>query len=602
MSPIERFLGCALLSGAALASAQVRVDGETKVWHTLTLNFRGPESEETASAPNPFLDYRLQVHFRAPSGREYNVPGFFDGDGAGGGRGGVWRARFTPDEPGAWRYRASFRTGAGVAVETDPEAGKPAAFDGASGTVRIAPRDPKAQGFARWGRLEYAGGHYLKFRDGGYWIRGGTDSPENFLAYAGFNNTPPSHRFADHVADWRPGDPDWGGGKGKAIIGALNYLAARHVNSIYFLAMNIGGDGKDVWPWAGTPDPKGNPANDNLHFDTGKLAQWETVFAHAGRRGLFLHFVLNEAEEENKRELDNGELGTERKLYYRELIARFSHHLALQWNLCEEYNLRFNFGPERIRAFAGYIREVDPYRHPVTVHPVGDPLGALRFTFGDERFSMTSIQLGWRRIDTLVEEFRRETAAAGRPLPVSMDEFTVEKGQKSPAQPVNDPEAHRKQKLWPVLLSGGMIEFILEDLLGTDSFKTPPLEALWNYTWYARRFLEQELPFQEMSPNDELVTGESTLRVSLGKGQFFDLGAQVLAKPGHVWAVYLPVAASAGEIDLGGAGRRFALRWYNPRTGLFEGAARTVQGGRRVPLGAPPSAPSEDWVVLVKAP
>jgi len=53
----------------------------------------------------------------------------------------------------------------------------------------------------------------------------------------------------------------------------------------------------------------------------------------------------SEAEEPNKRELDDGELGTERMLYYRELIARFGHHLALQWNLCEEYNLGLDLDP-----------------------------------------------------------------------------------------------------------------------------------------------------------------------------------------------------------------------------------------------------------------
>lgn len=167
--------------------------------------------------------------------------------------------------------------------------------------------DPEAPGYSRWGRLEYAGGYYLKFKDGPYWIRGGTDSPENFLAYAGFDNTTPSHTYAAHVDDWRPGDPDWGKGRGRAIIGALNYLAAKHVNRIYFLTMNVGGDGDDVWPWNGAPKPKGDPGDDNLHFDIGKLQQWETVLQHAQQRGIFLHFVLNEAEAPNKRELDDGE-------------------------------------------------------------------------------------------------------------------------------------------------------------------------------------------------------------------------------------------------------------------------------------------------------
>jgi len=38
--------------------------------------------------------------------------------------------------------------------------------------------------------------------------------------------------------------------------------------------------------------------------------------------------------------LDSGELGNERKLYYRELIARFGHHVSLE-NLGSE-----NLGPE----------------------------------------------------------------------------------------------------------------------------------------------------------------------------------------------------------------------------------------------------------------
>ena len=46
-----------------------------------------------------------------------------------------------------------------------------------------------------------------------------------------------------------PGDTDWRGGAGRNIIGALNYLASRGMNSVYFLTMNVTGDGADVWPW-----------------------------------------------------------------------------------------------------------------------------------------------------------------------------------------------------------------------------------------------------------------------------------------------------------------------------------------------------------------
>ena len=62
-------------------------------------------------------------------------------------------------------------------------------------------------------------------------------------------------------------------------------------------------------------------------MDVSKLAQWEIVFEHADKKGLFLHFKMQERE--NSFLLDGGELGTERKLYYREPIARFGHHLSL---------------------------------------------------------------------------------------------------------------------------------------------------------------------------------------------------------------------------------------------------------------------------------
>lgn len=594
------FTFASLLIVAGASAGQITVDGAAVVWQPLSFTFAGPEAAENDSSPNPFLDLRLQVTFTGPTGERFVVPGFFDGDGRGGPQGNAWRVRFTPNKPGRWTYSAALRAGPAVAIDLAPEAGEPRTLPSQTGMFEVTPRDPAAPGFARWGRLAYVGAHYLKFQDGPYWLRGGADEPEDFLGYAGFDRTPPRHRYAAHEADWQPGDPDWGDGRGRAIIGALNYMAAQHVNSIYFLTMNVGGDGKDVWPWSGAINPKGSPDNDNLHFDVGKLRQWEIVFAHAQRLGIFLHVVFNEAEAANKRELDEGELGPERKLYYREMIARFGHHLALEWNLCEEYNLQFNLGAERVRAFADYVRSVDPYEHPVTVHCAGDPVEELRFTFGDPRFSLTSIQLNQRPIHEVTEAFRRETAKAGRPLPVSLDEFTLDRGQRASHIPVDDADGHRREKIWPTYLSGGMIEFILDDLLRTDSFKTPEREKLWTYLWYARRFLEEHLPFWQMEPADELSTGGSTIPLGVGKGRTVPLGPQVFAQRGEVYAVYFPTASTTGTLDLTALQGTARQRWFNPRTGEFCGEALQITGGARREVGPPPDDPAEDWVVLIE--
>ncbi|MEI2724600.1 MAG: DUF5060 domain-containing protein [Verrucomicrobiota bacterium] len=416
------FCGCASHSvQKPTAATDVSVTGTLKKWEAVSIAFQGPVADAADNNPNPFLDYRLQVSFTGPGGKQYNVPGFFDGDGKGGRVGKVWRVLFSPDENGRWRFQASFRKGSQVAVSLEANAGEPVGFDGVQGTFAVKPQDKDAAGYLKWGRLEYVGKFYLKFRDGPYWIKGGTDEPEDFLGYVGFTNTPKAtHRFANHVQDWRPGDPDWNNGQGKAIIGSLNYLSAQNMNNLYFLPMNIGGDGKNVWPYLGPIDPKGNPTNDNRHFDLMKLRQWEIVLAHAQRKSIFLHFVLNEAEHGNKNELDDTALGVERKLYYREIIARFAHHVALQWNLCEEYNLDIKLAPDLIKSYAEYIHAVDPYNHPITVHHAGKLPKAWEPFLGFRLFPVTSFQ--WRQTD-IVEYWRKASLAAGFPQVIGMDEI-----------------------------------------------------------------------------------------------------------------------------------------------------------------------------------
>lgn len=164
------------------------------------------------------------------------------------------------------------------------------------------------------------------------------------------------------------------------------------------------------------------------------------------------------------------------------------------------------------------------------------------------------------------------------------------------------PEFHRKQKLWPTLLSGGQIEFLLDDLLGTDSFKTPERQALRKSVAIARTFMEDHLPFWEMAPADDLVDGDATIKVGLGSGRSFQLGAQVFQKPNEVYAIYFPTATRTGRLDLRAADGNYQARWFNPRTGDFEGPVSVQAAGGWIEPGAPPSDRDNDWVLLLNRP
>jgi|GEM_PF-2120100 len=102
-----------------------------------------------------------------------------------------------------------------------------------------------------------------------------------------------------------------------SFLTALNYLSSTGANAFSFLPYNAGGDGDNVWPFVFRDDP--------LHYDCSKLDQWGIVLDHATARGLFAHFKMQETENDDNvpTALDGGDLGPERVLYCRELIARF---------------------------------------------------------------------------------------------------------------------------------------------------------------------------------------------------------------------------------------------------------------------------------------
>jgi len=568
--------------------------GEPKQWHDVTLTFDGPESSEI-DEPNPFLDYRLTVTF-TKGDREYVVPGYFAADGNAAQTGKIaghkWRVHFLPPEPGTWTYTASFCTGRDIAIDSDATAGRPIAFDGATGTLTIEPTDKTGRDFRAQGLLRYTGQRYLQFaHTGTYFIKGGADSPENFLAYADFDGTYDTadlkregeaagekfiHHYQPHVEDWRTGDPTWKNGKGKGMIGALNYLASKGMNSVYFLTYNVdGGDGKDVWPWS---DP-----NDKLSFDCSKLDQWEIVFSHMDRLGIMLYVITQ--EQENDQGLDGGELGRQRKLYYRELIARFAHHPALVWNLGEENTNT----TEQRKAFARYIRDLDPYDHPIVCHTFPDKYDEVyQPLLGYECFEGPSLQTNDTHNQTV--KWLDRSAAAGRPWFVCLDEIGP---SHTGVKPDNDDYWHdeiRKKHLWPHLMAGGAgVEWYFgynfpHNDLTCESWRSR--DHLWDMTRYALEFFHDRLPFARMSHHDELTSAPDDY---------------CLAYPGSTYAVYLPTGGTT-DLDLGTTTGTFNIRWFNPRAGgpLQTGALASVTGPGKVNIGEPPRDSDKDWVALVE--
>jgi hypothetical protein len=599
------------------------VSGELRQWHKVTLTLDGPFARERDTAANPFLDYRLTVHFRHESGSPaYDVPGYFAADGraaeTSAEAGTKWRAHLSPDKPGRWSFRVSFVKGARAAVDSRAAAQAVGGVDGATGTFVVLPTDKTGRDFRAHGRLQYVGGHYLRCAGtGASFLKGGADAPETLLAYADFDGTSarkqeaPLKTWAPHERDFRPGDPTWQGGRGRGLIGALNYLASRGMNAFSFLTYNAGGDGDNVWPFV--------EREAKLHYDCSKLDQWQIVFDHAQSLGLYLHVKTQETEMDDERHehtreprrvpeaLDGGAVGTERRLYYRELVARFGHALALGWNLGEENSQT----PDEQRAMARAFAELDPYHHLVVLHtyPQEHDRVYAPLLGRDTELTGASLQNPWNAAHRSVLEWRRASARAGKPWVVSNDEqgdaalgvppdpgfagFPGRAREKGGLE--YDLHDVRRHTLWGTLLAGGSgVEYYFgytlpqDDLLAEDWRSR---ERSWEFAKVALDFFRDErIPFAEMEPADALVSNPAE-----------DDRRYCFAKAGEAYLVYLPRGGTA-ELDLAGTGGRFGVAWLDPRKGgrLRTGSVREVTAGARAAIGAPPAEPTEDWLAVVR--
>ena len=586
-------------------STSDEISGELKKWHPISITFDGPLAEENGT-PNPFRDYRLTVTFtHSGSGSSINVPGFFAADGdageTGASQGQKWRVFFTPHEEGKWTYSASFRTGEDVAISLDPSAGTATSFDGNSGSFTISDTDKEGRDHRGKGMLRYVGERYLRFDDGSYFVKGGTDSPENLLAYGAFDDTysllekgqeregeaptAPLHVYAAHEGDWNAGDPTWKGGKGKSLIGGLNYLAGEGINVFSFLTMNVEGDGYDVWPWI-APDVRDR-------FDVSKLAQWDVVFTHADSLGLFLHFKTQETE--NDLLMDNGDLGVERKLYYRELIARFAHHHASNWNLGEENDIWEELNDptlERVKEYIDYIHALDPYDHPVVIHTYPNQIEHVyRPLLGDaSNLDGLSIQTAFDNVHDETLKWINASEATSKTWVVSNDEQNSHLIGVMPDGPESNRDDIRKNTLWGNLMAGGAgVEYYFgytypHNDLNLEDWRSRDL--VWDDVRHALHFFYTYLPFWTMNAADELAGKENVY---------------VFADSGAIYAVYAHASESL-SLNLGEGDEAYLLSWYNPREGgeLQAGSVQEVSGPGVVSLGNPPANASLDWVALLQ--
>ena len=546
------------LSSPAPSSGGKRL-AETTRWkmHEFTLHGR-------AHVGNPFRDAALVGEFRAPSGKTVVAEGFHDGDD-------TWRLRFAPDEEGGWQYLLR-----GEGVELFEE-----------GRLEVAPAATRG----------FIGIH-----------------PGNPYAFAHSDGTPyfPMGDTCYGLFDDGPITPDL----------RREYLETRRRQRFNFVRLSIGHSqyhaaaDSAYWAWGGTAR---QPDLDRLNpiffegFDR-LLRQMQGLGMNAEVL-LFNYYrppFTDPAQWTPARE----------RLWLRYVIARYAaFDNVFLWTLTNEYEThpdgRYRLDlPSDVNwagATARRIKELDPYHHPVTVHPVvssssrgtspRDPfeppwrIGGF-FGEGDEIDVLTQ-QTSSAYPGTWDEKLNCWTGdAAGVELSVAADRkyrkpvLNSENGYEYlRGYATNRRQVHHTDKVrraaWRIVSAGGHFAAGFISTLGhsdvwdrIDPANRHPFvvkdEGAAGQLGYLHDFFTA-LPFWRMQPQPERVRGD----------------ASCLALPGEVYAAYAPHGGRF-SIDIDVAGQP-VTRWLNPRTGEF-GAARPVSSGWQQ-FQCPDE---EDWALLVR--
>ncbi len=592
----------------------VRIEGELKKWHRIALNFEGPKTSEM-DENNPFLNYRLDVTFK--NGDEtFKIPGFYATDGnsaeTSSASGNIWQVRFTPNTTGEWTYSTSFKKGDNIAVADDVENASSAGFmDGQEGSFIVTDSDKIGIDNRAKGKLQYLGESYLKFAETQkYFIKLGVDAPENLLAYTDFDVSTNALGFQKA---WEPHAKDfeetatpylWQNSKGKNLLGAINYLASEGLNVFSFLTFNVDGDDRNIFPHllkvhigdyeAYASTKKNKEAWETMfhktRFDVSKLDQWERVFEYAETKGMFLHFKTHETETDHL--MDKGVFGVEGKLYYRELIARFGHHLSMNWNLGEENNQPI----EEVKKVADYASKLDAYNSHLVIHTFPNKDDRYAELIGDQSpLTGASLQLrhpDFNDVHDRVLKWREKSNATGKKWALAVDE--PGKANIALLPDDEDPEHNyaRGRAMWGTLMAGGFgVEWYFgyaspnSDLTCQD-FRSRDL--FWDQNQYALQFFNNYIPFWEMEPCNDLISSVDI--------------AYCFAKEGEVYAIYAEANSGNIKLNLEVANQTFKVKWYDPRNGgsLQEGSVTSVKSSGIVELGAPPNTPEKDWVILLQ--
>lgn len=513
-----------------------------------------------ASSPfgNPFTDTVLTATFTAPSGVQFSIRGFYDGDNS-------WVVRFNPGESGAWTYAFS-------ALPEDPGLRQTGCFEvtgrSTGGMVRATPD-------TAWGFSCESGDPVLFFGDTCYNLFGVAHCGGEFEQFIrrrksqGFNvlrirvQVSPFHG-PDAYSNWQERSTwSWGGSPQMPQFDKFNLEWFRTVDAVMRRLEELEmGVEFILEAWASE-----FPFNARDRF----LPEWEELWVRyvVSRYDAFNCLWVWTGMNEHEHYPDGN-------CRHKRLTDLFAMRICrmIKSAACHGHVVAIHNGPQ-----------MPPFARRFAIDP--DAIDAIMFqtwgTFGEsDAWLASGIEDDWRgafegwRGSMVLSEYGYEAVPTDVLFPLHGHCDTH----------------HCRRAMWRGVMCGMGVIHGYENTWGPrwipDRDQASVAEVL-----VLKRFLDDVVPFHSVKPAHELVEAAS--------GAAWGHKPLALASADRArMVVYLP---AGGPVTIQGVGDTVSARWFDPRNGALTPAAPERRGGNlyaTAPVANDERGRPLDWVLVVQ--
>ena len=560
------FLGLTDLPPISVSFSQSTRDLEAYDFVEVTARVSAPHAHD------PFTAAALRGTFElASEHKRWQVEGFCDSD-----DGSVHRIRFMPAVPGDYTYSIEYRQGWSTRTSTGTFR---VTAGGRRGPVRVDARN-------RWHFVwEGTGEHYFFNGTTAYWLIGWRDDQVIQSSIERLHRLK-INRMRVTIAgrtglfygepvmageSWTPYVTPWPAGRGLRVLHLLGRLGQR-------CGLSLGG-ACDFLVDSGLAEDIYHPGFDYGRFDISYWQKFDRALRFARDRDMIFSLVL---DMNDSRVHPVAGSADERRLI-RYAVARFAAFSNITWDLGDDLD---EYRDEQwTHATGTLIKEWDPYKHLATSHPVHN----VHQDRTSDWFDFTSFQDTSREQHAFMLAQRMQQERLRRIIPQTNEEYGYESHYPIQAEGLESASTDTtRRKAWDIVMAGGYQTAGETAKRGTN---------VWPDTgggWINGRGDETMTMFQGYAHMVDFFTSFEWWKTE-PHDELVNNGNYCLAKPGDIYAVYLP---KGGKVTIALQPGQYGVTWWDATTGAKVALPSLTVRAPSLSLSAPPE--DSDWALLLQ--